>query len=343
MAPYAMAYEQPAEVLDWRVMSKNSILFSPANTNVLVTGANGFVGSALVQQLGCRGTVRCADGSTPISHVATGEIDDLTDWREALAGIEVVIHTAARVHVMREQSRDPLLAFRQTNVNGTARLAEMAAAQGVKRFVFLSSIKANGEETSRENPFTPEMVPNPVTPYGQSKMEAERVLTSIGQRTSMEIVIVRPPLVYGPGVKGNLDTLLKCIHYGLPLPFGRIRNLRSMIGLDNLVDFIVMCSIHPNAAGEVFLISDGEDYSTADWIRLFARGLGKNPTLWDVWPSALQSCANLVGRGGLAQSVIGSLRVSNDKAMNLLNWRRKYSVQQQVENMCRKFVDMNTK
>jgi nucleoside-diphosphate-sugar epimerase len=338
-----MACNQSDSLYDWLIVSVTPDPNSSSGAQFLVTGANGFVGSALVGKLRCRGTVRYADAATPASHVATGDINDYTDWREALAGIDVVIHTAARVHVMRERSRDPLLAFRQTNVNGTARLAEMAASHGIKRFVYLSTVKVNGEETPVDSPFAPEIPPCPATPYGQSKLEAEQVLINIAQRTSMEVVIVRPPLVYGPGVKGNLVALLKCIHKGLPLPFGRVCNLRSMVGLDNLVDFVSTCSTHPKAAGEIFLISDGEDFSTADWIRHFAQGLGRMPILWDIEPRFLQSCANLLGQGDTARSVLGSLRVSNDKAINLLNWQQKYSTQEQIEMMCNHFTNFTLK
>jgi UDP-4-keto-D-QuiNAc 4-reductase len=333
-----MARKQPASVHDWPVTLANLALYPSSTPRILVTGANGFVGSALVKKLGCRGAVRHASAAVSTHHVATGELDGRTDWREALANIDVVIHTAARAHIMHERSSDPLLAFRQTNVNGTARLAEMAAAHGIKRFVFLSTIKVNGEETSLDNPFFPEMVPTPLTPYGQSKLEAEEVLMEIARRTSMEVVIVRPPLVYGPHVKGNLLTLLRCLHNGIPLPFERVSNLRSMIGLDNLVDIISTCVTHPKAAGQVFLVSDGEDFSTPDWIRHFALGLGRAPRLWSISPNALKLCAEIAGKGDAARSVLGSLRVSNDKVRNLLGWRAKSAIQEQVKSMCSQFI-----
>ena len=306
---------------------------SGAKRCILVTGADGFVGSALVRSLQCRGSVRAISASSPSDFIETGPINSLTDWHEALDGVDAVIHTAARVHIIHDTVNDPLAAFRETNVAGTARLAEMAATAGVKRFVFLSSVKVNGESTVKGHPFTPDMIATPEDAYGLSKWEAEQRLLAIGSSSGMEMVIVRPPLVYGPGVKGNFLTLSKCIQKGIPLPFKSICNLRSMVGLDNLVDFIGHCTAHPGAAGKTFLVSDGEDHSTAEWIRFLGQGLGREPVLWRVPPKLLYLAAGVVGKRQAANSACASLQVSIENARSVLGWKPVYTIEEQMAKM----------
>ena len=194
-------------------------------------------------------------------------------WTPALQGIDAVIHCAARVHVMDERAADPLAEFRAVNVEATRHLAQQAAAAGVRRFVFVSSIKVNGEETTPGRPFTADAEPQPQDPYGQSKLEAERALFEIARQTGLEVVVVRPPLVYGPGVKANFASLMRALQRRLPLPFGSIDNRRSLVARDNLVDLLVLCTRHPAAAGQVFLVSDGEDLSTAQLCRGLSRAM----------------------------------------------------------------------
>jgi len=249
-----------------------------------------------------------------------GAIDAETDWSLALQGVAIVVHLAARVHVMKEVSGDPLTEFRRVNVEGTFNLARQAGAAGVRRFVFISSVKVNGESTQDGRPFTEADTPNPQDAYGQSKHEAEQGLRLIAADTGMEVVIIRPPLVYGPGVKANFAALMRTVQRGWPLPLGAVHNQRSLVALDNLVDFIVACTIHPDAANQTFLVSDGQDISTTDLVRGLARAAGKQARLLPVPVWALQLAAGLIGKGSTVQRLCGNLQVDISKARRLLGW-----------------------
>lgn len=288
---------------------------------ILVTGANGFIGKALTSRLveegfEVRGVSRgVAHGCMPI-----GYIDADTDWSPALDDVDSIVHLAARVHVMRDRVSDPLTAFRKVNVEGTAKLAREAARRGVRRFVFVSSIKVNGESTREGSPFRADDPPAPADPYGISKHEAEQVLLRIGREAGMEIVVIRPPLVYGPGVKANFEAMMRWLLRGVPLPFGAIHNRRTLVGLDNLIDLIVACLSHPRAANEVFLAGDAEDLSTPDLLRRLAQALGVPSRLIRVPPSILESAAALLGKRVVAQRLCGNLQVDISKARRLLGW-----------------------
>jgi nucleoside-diphosphate-sugar epimerase len=292
--------------------------------NVLVTGANGFVGSALSRRLSgdsrftVRGAVRPRAASVPpgIELVTVGDLAPETDWRAALTGQSAVIHLASRVHVMKDSATDPLAEYRRTNVDGTRALALQAAAAGVRRFLFVSSLKVHGEEGR----FSEADAPAPIDPYGVSKHEAERALRDLAARTGMEVVIVRPPLVYGPGAKANFAALMRTIARGIPLPLGAVRNRRSLVAIDNLLDFLTVCLVHPAAGGETFLVSDGEDLSTPDLVRRLGRAMGRPARIFSLPPSLLASGAALVGRRAAAARLLGSLSVDVTKARDRLGW-----------------------
>ena len=258
---------------------------------------------------------------TGVEFVHVGELAVETDWREAMVGVDVVVHSAARVHVMAETAGDPMLEFRRTNVDGTLSLARQAAEAGVRRFVFVSSIKVNGEDSILGRPFTADDLPAPLDPYGVSKMEAEQGLLQLGMQSGMEVVIIRPPLVYGPGVKANFASMMRWLHRGVPLPLGAIHNLRSLVALDNLVDLLVTCLTHPAAAGQVFLVSDGEDVSTTDLLRRTARAMGKSSHLLPIPSSWLEFWASLLGKKDMVQRLCGSLQVDIEKTRQILGWR----------------------
>ncbi len=293
----------------------------------LVTGASGFVGRALVTRLledpanAVRAVVRRAVEPRP-GGPDCAVVPDLgpdTLWQGALGAVDVVVHLAARVHVMRESARDPLAEFRRVNVQGTLNLARQAAEAGVRRFVFISSVKVNGESTAPGVPFRADDPPQPQDAYGQSKREAEeglRRLTGGG----MECVIVRPPLVYGPGVQANFRTLMQFVARGWPLPLGAVHNRRSFVALDNLVDLIIVCARHPAAAGQTFLASDGHDLSTAELLRGIAQAMGRQAHLWPVPIGLLQWGARVAGRGAMAQRLCGNLQMDISKTRELLAW-----------------------
>lgn len=242
------------------------------------------------------------------------------DWAQVLAGVSAVIHCAGRVQVMHKTSLDQLSELRHTNVAGSARVAEMAAAAGVRRFVLLSSIKVHGECTLPAQPFTENDLPSPVDPYGLSKWEAEEAVRRVAARTGLEIVVVRPPLVYGPGVKANFHLLANWIRRGRPLPFGGLHNRRSLIALGNLVDLLLLCTSHLSARGETFLVADGEDVSTADLCRWIGVMVGRPARLFPLPTWLLESVAKLMGCRALAQSLCGSLQVDASKARARLGW-----------------------
>ena len=301
----------------------------------LVTGGNGFVGSALVEELALRGiAVRSALRSTPdttletVDYAIAPKLERDADWSAALDGVSTVIHTAAGVHIMRERSNDALSDYRSVNVEGTLSLARQAAKIGVKRFVFLSSIKVNGEETKPGKPYTEYDTPAPKDAYGQSKLEAELGLHDIANQTGMEIVILRPTLIYGPGVKGNFARLIKIITLGIPLPLKSIDNRRSMISLKNCVDLIICAAKHDKAAGQTFLMSDGEDLSTPDLIKLLGWAMQKPVRLFAFPPSIMSFGAALINQRGIAQRLIGNLQVDISRARQDLNWTPVQSVKE---------------
>lgn len=292
---------------------------------VLTTGASGFIGNAMCSQLVAQGldtvgTVRKlpARRLPNVDYRIVGDLDADTDWRTALAGVEGIIHCAARVHVMHETAGDPLMAFRSANVAGTGQLARQAAAAGVKRLVFVSSIKVNGEETATG--FNEGDTPAPQDPYGQTKWEAEQILSQISNETGLEVVIVRPPLVYGPGVKGNLARLLSWVERGVPLPLAGIRNTRSLIGIDNFTSALHACLTHPAAAGRTYLVRDGEDISTPELVRRLGHHLDKPARLFALPPPLLERLAGLVGRRADAQRLTGSLIVDDSRIRRELGW-----------------------
>jgi len=245
---------------------------------------------------------------------------DSADWGKVLFGITTVVHLAARVHVMHDTEADPLMAFRVVNVEGTLNLTRQAAAAGVKRFVFISSVKVNGELTQSGRAFTEADSPDPQDAYGLSKHEAEQGLRQLAVDTGMEVVIIRPPLVYGPGVKANFAALMRAVQRGWPLPLGAVPNQRSLVALSNLVDFIVTCIAHPQAANQTFLVSDGQDLSTTELVRGMARAAGVPARLLPVPVWALQAGATLLGKGGAVQRLCGNLQVDISKARQLLGW-----------------------
>ncbi len=296
---------------------------------ILVTGATGFVGGALIKRLVADSptrrlvvAVRKADLVWP-EQVSVSLVGDLladTDWSAALKGVQEVVHSAGRVDVMSDKSADPLAEFRRVNVSGTLNLARQAAAAGVRRFVFVSSVKVNGEATLPGQVFTERDAPAPQDPYGQSKHEAELGLRQLAADTGMEVVIIRPPLVYGPGVKANFASLMRAVQRGWPLPLGSVHNQRSLVALDNLVDLIVTCLQHPAAANQTFFASDGQDLSTAELLRGMAQAADVPARLWPVPVWALEAAASALGKGAAVQRLCGNLQVDISKARSLLGW-----------------------
>lgn len=301
---------------------------------ILLTGASGFVGSAIQQRIVADGqhclTIAVRRAVDPPSAVRVVPVTDLTadtDWSSALQGVDIVIHSAARVHVMNETSADPLAEFRKVNVDGTLALARQAVEAGVKRFVFVSSVKVSGEETTHKRVYTADDVAYPCDPYGISKYEAEQALLKLAKKTGLEVSIVRPVLVYGPGVKANFLSMMKWIKLGVPLPFGAIHNKRSLVALDNLVDLILTCTEHPAAVNQVFFASDGNDLSTTQMIQQLGVAFGKPVRLLPVPMSWLNLIFTALGKKGLSQRLCGSLQVDITKNKKLLGWAPPVSVE----------------
>lgn len=313
--------------------------------NILVTGATGFVGRALVRRLGEIGhpstaALRRQADFLPLS-TARVEVPDLsatTDWSAALKSQDLVIHCAARVHIMIESSADPLAAFRSVNVDGTLNLARQAAEAGVRRFIYLSSVKVNGESTPAGKPFRADDVAAPEDAYGQSKHEAEVGLRDLSLRSGLEVVIIRPPLVYGSGVKANFARLMRAVHRGWPLPLGAIDNRRSLVALENLVDVVAACVEHPAAANETFLVSDGEDLSTTQLLRRIGCALGKPAKLIPVPMSLLKLAGSLTGREDAIERLCGSLQVDIRKTQELLGWSPPLSVDEGLKRAAEEYL-----
>ena len=301
---------------------------------MLVTGANGFIGRALCDVLAAsrrkvRKAVRIPVPGLPDA-VTVGDIGPDTGWRAALESVSGVVHLAARTHVLRETATDPLAEFRKINVSGTERLARSAAAGGVRRFVFVSSVKVNGERTG-ERPYSEDDTPRPEDAYGVSKWEAEQALSRIAAETGLEVVVLRPPLVYGPGVKGNFLRLMNLIARGAPLPLGAIDNRRSFIFSGNLTSAITAALDAPRAAGRTYLVSDGEDVSTPDLVRGLARALGVTPRLLSLPLSPLGFAATLAGKRAEFARLTRSLQVDSSRIRRELDWRPPFTLAQGLE------------
>lgn len=293
------------------------------NKTILLTGATGFVGKALVSALHAKELRLLSRKDPQQTHgiFCQAEIDSSTDYSAYLDNVDVVIHTAARVHVMDDRCSDPLVAYREVNTEGTVNLARQAAMAGVKRFIYISSIKVNGESTELGLPFKPDNAYIPTDPYAQSKYEAEFGLRKIAEETGLEVVIIRPTLVYGPGVKANFASLLNLVSKGIPLPFGCItQNKRSLVSVTNLVDLIITCIEHPKAANQVFLVSDDNDVSTASMVKEMSKSLGKPNCLFPLPLWCFHLVGKLTGKTDVVDRLLGSLQVDITHTKETLCW-----------------------
>ncbi|OUL88697.1 UDP-glucose 4-epimerase family protein [Paraburkholderia hospita] len=309
---------------------------------VLVTGGNGFVGQALCEHLRRQGlSVRAGVRKVPSANPDVAQMPDLApdaNWTPLLSDVDTVIHTAARVHVMQDRAADPLTEFRRSNTEGTLRLAQQAVDAGVRRFVFVSSIKVNGESTVAGHPFVASEASIPSDPYGISKYEAEAGLRKLADATGLEVVIIRPPLVYGPGVRANFLSMMRWISRGVPLPLGAVHNRRSLVALDNLVDLLAVCARHPAAVKQTFLVSDGEDLSTTDLLRRIGQAMGKPVRLIPVPASVLELGGALVGRGDLSRRLCGSLQIDLSETRRVLAWQPIISVDSALKKTVAAFL-----
>ena len=305
-------------------------------TSILITGGNGFIGSGLINALASnsdfsiKGSVRSnggADFPASVQTLQNLDVDSDAGWLEAFLGVDCVIHCAARYHIKNESSGDLLAICRKVNVDGTMRLARLAAQAGVKRFIFMSSLKVNGEFSDPGRPFVETDGPKPFYPYGISKLEAENALLQFSASSKMDVVIIRPPPVYGPGVKANFLAMMRFLDYCLPLPLGGIKNLRSYIGLANLVSFVELCVKHPGASNQIFFVSDDDDLSTSRLLRMMSNALGRASLLVPAPKKFLTFFANMVGRQYIPELLFGNFQADISKAKHLLGWMPPESVQ----------------
>ena len=313
--------------------------------NILVTGANGFIGEALVERLlqtpytviacvrqSVKPTLEC-------EYRYIEKLDSNTDWGKVLQGIDVVVHCAGKASVAKDETKDPLKSLKEINTKATLNLTGQAVEAGVKKFIFLSSIKVNGEYTLPNKPFTPTVSQPPSDPYGLSKYEAELGIKEFANTSTMEYVIIRPTLVYGENVKGNFNSLMKWTYKKIPLPLGGIKNnLRSLVSVHNLTDFIISTIDSTDAKNEVFLISDDHDISTATMLSEIASGLGVKNRALPIPPSLIKAGARLVGKEQIAQRLCGSLQVDISKAKDLLNWQPKISTEAAIEKTAQYYI-----
>jgi len=298
---------------------------------LLLTGYSGFVGTVLAERLHIDYDLSLLGRkSSNLGNSFKFDLSPITIYDNVFESIDAVIHVAARAHIMNEEVADSLSEYRRVNVDGTLNLAQQSADAGVKRFIYISSIKVNGESTSGSVPFTEKDIANPLDPYGVSKYEAEEGLKKIAEKTGMEVVIIRPPLVYGAGVKANFLNLLKLSNTGLPLPFGLVNNKRSMVYVENLVDFIIRCIDHPNAANQTFLVSDGENLSLKSLITYIRKAMGKSPLLLPVPVGLFKLAGKLTGKSGVVDRLVGDLQVDSSKARELLDWTPPFTVEQGI-------------
>lgn len=304
-------------------------------SKVLITGATGFVGKALLARLIAEqhyqpiiAVRKLVPSISQVEQVIISDLAEPIDWQNALADVSTVIHLAGRAHVLKETANDPLAAFRLVNVTATLELAKQALAAGVKRFIFISSIGVNGNCNTEL--FTEQDAPQPVADYARSKLEAEEALIALTKDTTMELVIIRPPLVYGAGVRANFYSLIKWVDKGFPLPLGLVKNHRSFVAIDNLVDFIIVCMEHPKAANQLFLVADTEQVSTPELLRSVAKAMGKNSCLLPIPVSLLKLMASLVGKKNMAIQLCDSLTVDTSKAQQLLAWQAPVSLTEAI-------------
>lgn len=308
----------------------------------IVTGASGFIGKLFCVQMLRQGysiKVAVRSRALPIKNVEVEfveTIDASTDWSTILTEADVVVHLAARVHVMQETAEDPLEAFRKVNAAGTLNLARQAAQAGVRRFVFVSTVKVNGEETT-SRPFSELDTPNPQDVYGISKMEAEQQLLALAEETGLEVVIVRPPLVYGAGVKGNFAQMLRVLDRRIPLPLASVHNIRSLMYVENLVDALVLCATHPKAVGQTYLVSDGEDISTPELLSQLSQTMGFPARLFPVPVWGLKLAAKLFGKGDQIHRLTSSLQVDSSKIRRELGWSPPFTLRQGLQETVKQF------
>lgn len=321
-------------------MNRSMFMNESGLNSILVTGANGFIGNAITEHLHTLrvdvvGARRHPAGCS--REVLSPSLERLSNWMPILSGMSIVIHTAGRAHVMDDPTTDPIKLFRDVNTAGTLELARQAAHSGVRRFIFLSSIGVNGTQSTK--PFSETDSPQPVEAYAVSKLEAEQGLIKLSEETGMEVVIIRPPLVYGPSAPGNFGKLANAVRRGIPLPLGAVtQNRRTLVGLDNLVDLIVTCAYHPAAAHQVFLGGDDEDLSTADLLRRMAKAFGVSSRLLPVPVPLLKAIARVAGKSGLVERLCGSLQVDITKAREVLGWKPPFTVDQGLARVAEGFL-----